>query len=52
MIMPLSGLLSLASSKNLARSVSLSFAPWIMLALPYNSLSWENSFGFRLPTTD
>jgi hypothetical protein len=24
----------------------------IMLALPYNSLSWENSFGFRLPTTD
>jgi hypothetical protein len=23
-----------------------------MLALPYNSLSWENSFGFRLPTTD
>jgi hypothetical protein len=22
------------------------------LAFPYNSLSWENSFGLRLPTTD
>jgi hypothetical protein len=32
MIMPLSGLWSLASSKNLARSVSLSFALWNMVA--------------------
>jgi hypothetical protein len=32
--------------------VSLSFAPWTVLAFPYNSLSWENSFGLRLPTTD
>jgi hypothetical protein len=23
-----------------------------VLAFPYNSLSWENSFGLRLPTTD
>jgi len=23
-----------------------------VLALPYNSLSWENSFGFRLSATD
>ena len=32
--------------------MSLSFAPWTVLAFPYNSLNWENSFGLRLPTTD
>jgi predicted AAA+ superfamily ATPase len=49
MIMPLSGLWSLASSQTSsqrsARSVSLSSAERIMLAFPYNSLSWENSSG-------
>jgi hypothetical protein len=34
------------------------FTPVVMaaertvLVFPYNSLSWENSFGLRLPTTD
>jgi hypothetical protein len=32
MVMPLSGLWSLASRKNPARSVSLSFAPWLAAA--------------------
>jgi hypothetical protein len=32
--------------------VRLSLALWTMLALPYSSLSWENSFGFRLSATD
>jgi len=27
-------------------------AAWTVLAFLYNSLSWENSFGLRLPTTD
>ncbi len=35
MVMPLSGLWSLASRKNPARSVSLSFAPWTVPAFAY-----------------
>ena len=35
MVMPLSGLWSLASGKNLARSVSLSFALRLLAALTY-----------------
>ena len=51
MIMPLSGLWSLASGKNLARSVSLSFALGLWLHWHICLLTWENSddvrYGFQ-----
>ena len=35
-----------------AQNVWLSLTEQTIPAFPYNSLSWENSFGLRLPTTD
>jgi len=40
MIMPLSGLWSLASSKNLAQCVSLSFASWVPLPSSVTLRGW------------